>query len=112
MGSPSFDMRALDPGRAIRFYNQCFGWRFQPLGTEQWRVFTAKGQRGIGALRSGVSAGHGLAMVEVASLDAALERVCRQGGRPLSNVLRIPGGGRHVCCVDPEGNLFAVCEEV
>lgn len=110
-----FEFAADDPERAIRFYREAFGWRFTPWdGPEDyWHVTTHEGgARRIngGMVRRGGPVAGFANTIEVASLDATLERVRALGGEVLSARIPLSGRGWFVYCRDSEGNVLGLLE--
>ena len=116
-----FEIHAEDPQRAIRFYTACFGWQFQSWGgggMDYWVVTTgAAGDPGInGGLirRRGAIDGEAViayvCTIEVASLDAHLEKVKQAGGAIALAKMPVPGVGWLAYAKDTEGNIFGMMQ--
>jgi predicted enzyme related to lactoylglutathione lyase len=111
-----FDFSAQDPERAARFYGDVFGWRIQKWGGPQdyWLIETGAGTPGIDGGMSkrpeGDDHGHVVVTIDVADVDAAMERVSQAGGTVTSPKMAIPGVGWLVYFLDPEGNVFGMMQ--
>ena len=109
-----FAVNADDPIASRRFYEACFGWRFEPWGPPDFfHVLRADGSRPgpMGALQrrrelaSGLDV-HGFeATVAVADADAAAKAAVAAGGRVLMERTTITGVGDLVFLQDPGGNV-------
>jgi predicted enzyme related to lactoylglutathione lyase len=117
VNSPAyFEIQAADPERAVRFYEEVFGWRFaraDGLPVPYWRIETG-GIRG-GLLkrpapppppRSGTNAF--VCSMEVDDFDATAARISGAGGQIALPKFAVP----HVCWqgyfIDLDGNTFGV----
>ncbi len=114
-----FTIPADSPDRAMRFYREVFGWRFQvgweydtPTRRETyWRVQTGTGEAtGIdGGLTRREYPGQPISVgVEVSSLDSSIEAVQRCGGKILVGKVAVPGVAWLAVCQDSEGNSFTI----
>lgn len=110
-----FEIPADNPERAVKFYQDVFGWQFQkwegPM--EYWMVTTgAEGQPGIngGLLRRQQPAQGTVNTVDVESVDAAVASVEKSGGKVALPKTAIPGVGYLAYGVDPEGNIFGMMQ--
>lgn len=117
MNSPSyFEIQADDPGRAVAFYREIFGWSFarmEGLPVEYWRIET-EGLRG-GLLQRPAKTpppGHGtnafVCSMEVANFDAAAARVLGAGGQTALPKFAVPGVCWQGYFLDTEGNTFGI----
>src|ERR1041385_9219286 len=90
MNAPSyFEIQADDPGRAVTFYRNIFGWTFsgaEGMPVEYWRIET-EGPRG-GLLKRPAKTPpleHGtnayVCSMEVASFDATAAKILSAGGQ-------------------------------
>lgn len=101
-----FEIHAEDPERAIAFYQDLFGWKFERWGTvEYWVVYTgSKSEPGIdGGLlkrRGGIDGNAVIAYVctiDVASLDETVAKALAKRGQMALPKMPIPGIG--VACI-------------
>jgi predicted enzyme related to lactoylglutathione lyase len=110
-----FELPADDPERAIKFYEQAFGWSFQkwegPM--EYWLVSTGpEDEPGIdGGLARREDPDTGTEnTIDVESVDDVIERVVTNGGKVLRPKGAVPGVGWLAYCEDTEGNRFGIMQ--
>lgn len=117
-----FEIHTSDPGRAIAFYRDVFGWEF-PKWMETppyWGVVTGPAdgtEPGInGGLMSRMGGGpaDGAAVnsfvctVQVDAYDEIHERVLKAGGTVAVPKAALPGMAWQGYYKDPDGNIFGV----
>jgi predicted enzyme related to lactoylglutathione lyase len=116
-----FAIPAENPERAIQFYREVFGWRFEvgweydtPGGRETyWHVYTGDGAGIDGGLtkreypEQPISVG-----IEVPDVDEYAALIQRGGGKVLVGKTELPGVAWFAFCQDPEGNTFAIYQPV
>jgi predicted enzyme related to lactoylglutathione lyase len=111
-----FEIPADDPQRAIHFYEEAFGWKFEkwegPM--EYWLISTGpQDEPGIDG---------GLAprqdpetrvenTIDVASVEEAVAKVEAIGGKVIRPKSAVPGVGWLAYCEDTEGNRFGIMQE-
>ncbi|HEX6104355.1 MAG TPA: VOC family protein [Gemmatimonadales bacterium] len=111
-----FEIPADDPQRAIRFYEQVFGWRFQAWDGPMpyWLVQTGGDGPGPGidgGLHARAHPGQGpVNTIDVPSCDDYLDRIGRAGGKTVVPKMALPGVGWLAYCSDPEGNTFGIMQ--
>jgi len=114
-----FEIHAENPERAISFYRDLFGWKFERWGTEEyWMLSTgSKSEPGIdGGLlkRRGTIDGTAViayvCTIEVASLDGSVTKALAKGGQMAVPKMPIPGMGWLAYCKDSEGNIFGMMQ--
>jgi uncharacterized protein len=109
-----FEIPADQPERAIAFYQQVFGWRFQKWEGPMpyWLVQTGADGPGIdGGLVARQHQGQGTVnTVGVSSCDDFLRKVESAGGRTVVPKMGVPGVGWLAYCTDPEGNTFGIMQ--
>lgn len=113
-----FEIHASDPPGLIDFYEKLFGWAAVPMVEGVvWALRTGEGPRGLdGAIvhRKGARATIGQPInsfcctVEVADLDAKLERGLALGAQLAMAKFGIPGMGWTAYLIDPDGNVFGL----
>jgi predicted enzyme related to lactoylglutathione lyase len=109
-----FDMSAEDPDRAMKFYQNVFGWSFVkwegPM--DYWMFSTGEGESGIdgGLSRKSEMFPPIYLTIEVPGIDDFIERVEANGGRIMRAKMAIPGVGWFAMFQDPEGNAFGLME--
>ncbi len=117
MNAPSyFEIQADDPSRAVRFYRDVFGWKFdkvEGLPIEYWRIET-EGPRG-GLLKRPARTPppeHGtnalVCSMEVTSLDAMATKILSAAGQVALPKFAVPGVCWQGYFIDTEGNTFGI----
>ena len=117
MNAPAyFEIQADDTNRAVRFYREIFGWKFDKidgLPIEYWRIETS-GPRG-GLLKRPAKTPppeHGtnafVCSMEVTSFDDMAAKVASHGGRVAMPKFAVPGVCWQGYFIDPEGNTFGI----
>ncbi len=111
-----FDLPADNVERAIKFYTDVFGWKFEkwqgPM--DYWLVMTgADGEPGIdgGLSKRSRPDERVVNTVDVRSVDEAVKKVEAAGGRVTRPKQAVPGVGWLAYCVDTEGNPFGMMQE-
>jgi predicted enzyme related to lactoylglutathione lyase len=107
------ELQAGSLDAAFAFYAEMFGWArseaidMGPMGTYQ--LFNAGGDAigGMMTKLAEVPVPFWLYYVNVASVEAALERVKAGGGQVVNGPMEVPGGSWIANCIDPQGALFA-----
>jgi predicted enzyme related to lactoylglutathione lyase len=114
-----FEIHAENPERAIAFYQNLFGWKFERWGTEEyWVVYTGpKSEPGIdgGLLKrkgpiDGVAVIAYVCTIDVVSLDETVTKALAKGGQMALPKMPIPGMGWLAYCKDSEGNIFGMMQ--
>ncbi len=115
-----FDFTVEDLGKARRFFERVFGWRFEkfPMPYEYYRIQTGEPDEpgidgGIGAIKdTSISGGKPLAQVTVPvpNLDEFLSRVQTNGGLVVEPKMAIPGIGWYATCAEPGGLKFGIIQ--
>jgi predicted enzyme related to lactoylglutathione lyase len=117
-----FEIHADDPERAIRFYQNLFGWHIQKWDgpMEYWMVVTGKDpEPGIngGLMRrhgppptAGQAVSSHVCTVQIADIEACLKQIPAEGGEIALPRMPIPGYGWLAYGKDTEGNLFGVMQ--
>ena len=117
MNAPAyFEIQADDTNRAVRFYREIFGWKFdqiEGLPIEYWRIETS-GPRG-GLLKRPAKTPppeHGtnafVCSMEVASFDEMAAKVASHGGQVALPKFAVPGVCWQGYFIDTEGNTFGI----
>jgi predicted enzyme related to lactoylglutathione lyase len=117
MNAPAyFEIQADDTNRAVRFYREIFGWKFDKvdgLPIEYWRIETS-GPRG-GLLKRPAktpSPEHGtnafVCSMEVTSFDDMAAKVASHGGTVALPKFAVPGVCWQGYFIDTEGNTFGI----
>ena len=110
-----FEIPADNLDRAVKFYSEVFGWKFQKWAgpMEYWLITTGPDdQPGIngGLQRRSSPANSVVNTVDVASIDQSIATVESKGGKTMMPKTPIQGVGYVAYCQDPEGNLFGMMQ--
>ncbi len=116
-----FEIHAENPERAIKFYQDVFGWTMEKWGdNEYWMVMTAPkeskepGINGGLLLRKGSAPTNGQAVnafvctVQVDLIDETIKKIEKAGGTVASPKTALPGMAWQAYYKDTEGNIFGV----
>jgi uncharacterized protein len=111
-----FDLTADEPERAMKFYKDIFGWKFEKWDgpMEYWMVTTGtKKEKGIngGLSKRGKEGMPNMNTIDVPSVDKFAKKIQYKGGKILMPKMAIPGVGWFATCQDTEGNIFGIIEE-
>jgi len=112
-----FEINADDPLRAVKFYREVFGWKIEewPGQANYWLATTgAMEDPGInGAITNRLAPDASIVnTVQVADVDATVEKVKIAGGSMFGEKMDIPGIGLLVYVKDSEGNLVGLLQSV
>jgi len=110
-----FEVPVDEPDRAVKFYEQVFGWKVHKWHgpVDYWLIITGKeSEPGIdGAF---VRRHHGrpttVNTIDVPSVEEFMAKIAEQGGTVLSPKVTVPGVGYMAYCQDTEGNTFGIIE--
>ena len=114
-----FEIGVDDPKRAIKFYQDVFGWKIDQWEApgappmDYWLITTGQApDMGIdGALTPRSSYPQPVVnTISVDSVEKALARIKSAGGQVLSGKAPIPTIGWFATCKDSEGNIFGILE--
>ena len=113
-----FEIYADDTQRAVKFYNQVFGWTANkwdaPDAPEYWLLTTGEeSEPGIGGavMKRPDPAAQGVNYINVESVDAYVAKVQSGGGSIVMPKMAIPGVGYAAVCSDTEGNSFGLFQD-
>jgi len=109
------ELLTSDQAAAFDFYSKIFGWKIiqdmdmGPMGT--YRVFGI-GDKQMGGMMT-IPKGQRtppmwLYYTEIPDLDSALARATKNGAKVMNGPTEVPGGGRIVQLMDPQGAAFAL----
>lgn len=109
-----FEISADEPERAVKFYEDVFGWEITKWEGpwDYWIVTTGSGnQHGIngGIFKRKDYVNH-VNAIDVPSVDEFVEKVISNGGSIALEKMQIPGIGWVAYCKDTEGNVFGILE--
>jgi predicted enzyme related to lactoylglutathione lyase len=114
-----FSINADDVSRARKFYENVFGWKFQPWGPPDFflvQTGTEKdpGIEGSLQARRELVKGEKITAYEcsisVDNVDATTKAVQANGGKIVMPKVAIPGVGRLIFFQDPEGNVVGAMQ--
>ena len=110
-----FDVSADDVERAIRFYEDVFGWKIEKWSGpfDYWLVKTGESSEpGIdGGLAKRENPSDSITnIIDVPSVDEFSTKIAANGGKIVQPKMAIPGVGYLVTFKDTEGNMFSIME--
>src|SRR5258707_12365595 len=109
-----FEIPAVDPDRAAKFYQKVFAWKFDKWAgpMEYWMVTTgAEETPGInGGLMRNTNVKTTTNTVGVETVDGAIKAATGAGGKLVMPKTPIPGVGYLAYCEDTEGNRFRMMQ--
>jgi uncharacterized protein len=109
-----FDIPADKPARAKKFYSQLFGWKISafPGMKDYWHIDTGGGDdTPDGGMITRKHPGHAITnYVNVPSMDRAMAKVRKLGGKICMPKTAVPQMGFFAICQDTENNTFALWE--
>jgi predicted enzyme related to lactoylglutathione lyase len=113
-----FELSADDPERAVKFYDEVFGWKAQKWEGPQsyWLLTTGdEGQPGIdgGLMKRSdnpLPSSSATNTIDVPSVDEYAEKIKGSGGKVVMPKSALPGIGYLAYCEDTEGNIFGIME--
>jgi predicted enzyme related to lactoylglutathione lyase len=118
-----FEIPADDVEKLGNFYRKLFGWKIirMPGPTEYWGIQTVPvNEQGV-PLLTGVNGGmmkrqnpehKPVNYINVESVDEYSKRIEELGGRIVVPKMEVPGVGWWALAMDPDGNQFAIMEEM
>jgi predicted enzyme related to lactoylglutathione lyase len=108
-----FEIDAVEPERAIKFYEGVFGWEIRRWKGpyDYWLIMTGDPEEG--GIDGGLQTRDGdqpstVMTIDVNSAEEAVAKVMAAGGRLVRDIQTIPGVGHFAYCEDTEGNVFGV----
>src|SRR5512143_1854726 len=108
-----FDVSADEPSRAMKFYREVFGWRFEKWNGpfDYWLIMT--GDRNEPGIDGGIAKredpnAHVVNFIDVPSIDACAKKITLNGGKVIQPKQAIPGVGHVLIFQDTEGNMFGI----
>src|SRR5262245_22894378 len=113
-----FEIHAGNPQRAIDFYQELLGWKFQKWEgpVDYWLVSTGPSDQpgidgGLVVRRGDIDGQAVIAYVctaDVRNLDESVKTALSSGGELAVPKMAVPGVGWLAYCKDPEGNIFGM----
>jgi predicted enzyme related to lactoylglutathione lyase len=111
-----FEINVDDPERAVKFYQEVFGWKIKkwegPM--DYWLVTTGPDdQPGIngGIMKREDPQATTYNTVDVPSVDEFAKKIAQNGGKVVVPKMAVPGVGYMAYCTDTEGNVFGIMQE-
>ena len=119
-----FEIPYDDAARVTAFYRSAFGWHTEALGAEMGHYVLAtttatdaKGPTTPGAINGGLfkrsadrPAQFPSVVIAVQDIRASMDKVNKAGGNVLGDPMEIPGVGKYVSFMDPEGNRVSMLQ--
>ena len=109
-----FEIPADDPDRAVKFYEEVFGWKIEKWeGGDYWLVTTGPNDEpGINGAIMPKEEGNDMVRnsIAVESLDDYVKKIEAQGGKMLMEKVNIPGIGDWALFQDTEGNISGILQ--
>jgi hypothetical protein len=113
-----FELSADDPERAVKFYDEVFGWKTQKWDGPQsyWLLTTGEeGQPGIngGLMKRSdnpLPPSSATNTIDVPSVDDYAQKITERGGKVVMPKSALPGIGYLAYCEDTEGNVFGIMQ--
>ncbi len=109
-----FEIAADNVKRAKTFYSRLFGWKMDrfPGNMEYWHIDTGGPDASPdGGLMPRCHPQQTITnYVRVESVDKAMAKVAKLGGKVCSPKMPVPGKGYFAMCLDTEQNTFALWE--
>ena len=111
-----FEIPAHQPEALTQFYSDLFGWKFRkaPIcGPEYWLGDTGSDGPGINGavMQRQHEQQPWMNYVDVASIDAAIEKATRLGATVALAKMPVAGVGAVAAIVDPQGNIGGLWEQ-
>ena len=110
-----FEIPAENPERAMEFYSNVFGWKFNKWSgpMDYWVIST--GQPGEPGIDGGLMPRRDpnqpcVNTVGIANIDESLRTVAAQGGTCVVPKMAVPGVGWLAYCKDTEGHIFGIMQ--
>lgn len=110
-----FEIPSDDPKKAVKFYEDVFGWGFNDWGEQQtyWLATTGNDtDPGInGAILKRATPTTSLSnTISVDSIHDTIEKIKKHGGKILSEVMPVQGMGWVAYFSDIDGNIFSIMQ--
>ena len=113
-----FELCADDPERAVKFYDEVFGWKTQKWDGPQSYWLLATGEEGQPGIDGGLMNRSDNPLpptsatntIDVPSVDEYTEKITTHGGKVVMPKGTVPGIGYIAYCEDTEGNVFGIMQ--
>lgn len=109
-----FEIAVDDPERAIKFYEDVFGWKVQKWDgpVDYWLVST--GDEGQPGINGGILRRSGPQVIvntlDVPDVDEYIAKLQAAGGTVALEKRAVPGTGYLAYGIDTEGNIFGIMQ--
>ncbi len=105
-----FEINSDNPEKAIKFYEDVFGWKVDQWSKEYWMATTGdEKEDGIdGGIQKRVEPGGTFIVINVPSIDDYVKRIEKHGGKVTQPKMPIPGIGWAAYFKDLDGNLVGI----
>ena len=118
-----FEIPADDVEKLSKFYSKLFGWKIikMPGPTEYWGIQTVPIDHQGMLLRNGVNGGimkrqnpehKPVNYIAVESVDEYVKKIEQLGGRIVVPKMEVPNVGWWALALDPDGNQFAIMQNM
>lgn len=117
-----FEIPVDDVERLRKFYAKLFGWKIEKTpGMDYWMIEPVPVDKKGMPIRPGVNGGmmrrqnpqhKPVNYIRVEFIDEYTKRIEALGGRVVVPKMEVPGIGWWAQALDPEGNLFAILQEM
>ncbi|HUA62600.1 MAG TPA: VOC family protein [Verrucomicrobiae bacterium] len=110
-----FEIPSDNPDKAMKFYEEIFGWKFQKWDGPMpyWMITTGPdNERGIngGMLPRRDPQQPCVNTIDVADIDASIANVESHGGQCVVPKMPVPSVGWLAYCKDLDGNIFGMMQ--
>lgn len=112
-----FEMVSDKPERAMKFYEEVFGWEFHKWNGPQDYWFVKTGEDSEPGINGGLTpkmnqhiGGRVTNSIDVPSVDDFSKKISTEGGKVVKPKMAIPGIGYLAICEDPDGNSFGIIQ--
>lgn len=99
-----FEIHGKDAAKTQKFYGDLFGWKIDANNPWNYGMVDTGGGAGINGGIAGGERSMVTFYVQVADLQAALDRAAQLGGAVTMPITQIPGGPTIAMFADPDGN--------
>lgn len=107
-----FELTADDPARAVKFYEDAFGWKINKWGGQMdyWLCSTGEDDEpGIdGAIMKREPGMANNVVIGIKDMDEAIAKVKEAGGTMVSDIITVPTVGYSAYFKDTEDNLVGL----
>ena len=109
-----FEIPSDDPQRAVKFYQEAFGWEIGTWGGPGEYFLATTGPDSEPGINGAIMRREGqtgvVNTIGVGSYEEAVEKVLKAGGKVLTPEEPVPSIGWFSYCADTEGNTFGIMQ--